>query len=456
MKYHDTGAKNPEHALARWFECVLDGNVSELRIQTGYFRLEAVRAIAPTLQKAAELNFPTILVIGSNDGDTTHFEMSQLMTHMAFPRTNAKLGIVSYGNYIFHPKVYHIRRKNGTQAAFVGSTNFTPSAITGGNVEAALSLDSALGDSNEVLNEIADAVDRWFLAPHPEGLSNVLSVSDLDALLKAGVLSITRPPRVTRPSGTSAPSTGRGQPTRKKLIVLPPWPGGATTVPPLVPPSALLSVPPSVPNLLSSTRAEFPAYLIFELNSIAPTFGAGAMSGKTLENGVVGLILKLNKDSARYFTGSSGTANINLPIPIVGTFRFGIFGKHERPRADLTINIRYVADNLIIDGGVAASNVMGYGFKKGESGHKNIRMLMPAAVKGVTAEVKIQGQPLPTEGSLILLEWPTPKSLSFGLTFLAKNSSNSAKAQSIYWTAETNGELVGGACWLPAGFSPAW
>lgn len=472
MKYHDTGAKNPDHALARWFEQVLDENVTELRIQSGYFRLDAVRAIAPSLKKAADLNLPTIFVIGSNDGDTTHLELCQLMTRMGIPRANAKLGVVSFGNFLFHPKVYHITRKNGSQAAFVGSANFTSPGVTGGNVEAAVSLDSA-GTEEErvVLNEIARAVDRWFTLPTPEGVSIVQSLADLDALLAAGILSSTRPPRIPRTGAAGPLSMGGGQPTRKKLIVLPPWPDepelptdavdgdsdaegdNASKTPK---PSPATPTSSSAPPLVSSSQVGFPSYFIFASGTTAPTSGAEAMSGAPLANGAVGLLLKLNKDNARHFSGGVGTANISIPTATVGTFIFGVFGVHKRPRVELTMNIRYVADSLVIDGGLAASNVMGYGFAPKESGHADIRMLMPAAVKGIASEAKIQGQPFPTENDLVLLEWPTPDTLSFGLTFLSKASVLSVKAHALYSAAEAKGELVGGACWLPAGFSPAW
>lgn len=478
MKYYDTGAKDPAHTLVSWFESVLDENVSELRIQTGYFRIEAVRAIAAALQKAAELDLPTVFVIGSNDGDTTHLEMSQLMTRMGFPRANAKLGIVSYGNFLFHPKVYHIRRNDGTQAAFIGSANFTSTALTGGNVEAAISLDSAVTKAEEsILNEIAVAIDRWFTAPIPSELSNVLSLADLDALLTAGVLSSTRPLRVPHTSAAGAPSTGGKKPTRKKLIVLPPWPDEpdlptidndtnadagiedadpSDTLNNAVANTVATPAQASIPSYENSSKVGFPDYFIFEPGATTPTAGVQAMSGATLAGGADGLILKLNKDSARHFNGGVGTANISIPVATVGTFRFGLYGVHKRPRAELTMKIRYVADSLVIDGGEASSNVMGYGFVSNESGHIDIRMLIPAAVKGLASEAKIQGQPLPTEDDLVFLEWPTPGSLSFGLTFISRHSVLSVKAHTLYSATAAKSELVGGACLLPAGISPAW
>ncbi len=63
------------------------------------------------------------------------------------PRTHAKLAVVNFSNALFHPKVFHIVRANGSQAAFVGSANFTVPGLTGSNVEAAVSIDTEAGDS---------------------------------------------------------------------------------------------------------------------------------------------------------------------------------------------------------------------------------------------------------------------------------------------------------------------
>src|SRR5450830_1305656 len=208
MKYHDTGSKDASHALAWWFEGVLDDNVAELRVQSGYFRVDAARAIASALKRAVELNLPVKFVIGSNESDTTASDLSLLMAKIGMPRDTAKLGVIGFSNALFHPKVYHIVRNDGTQAAFVGSANFTSPGVTGTNVEAAVSLDSAKGDSEEVLSEIAAAVDRWFIAPVPEGISLISAIEDLEPLVAAGLLSVVRPPRISKKNPAGEPGVG--------------------------------------------------------------------------------------------------------------------------------------------------------------------------------------------------------------------------------------------------------
>lgn len=501
MKYHDTGEKDLGHALAHWFEDVLDDNVAELRVQSGYFRLEAVRVMAIALQKAQELDLPTTFVIGSNEGDTTHSDAAQLMKRLGMPRDKAKLGFVSYGNYLFHPKVYHVTRKDGSQAAFIGSANFTPAGVAGWNVEAALSLDTVDGDLEAVLNQIALAVDKWFLSPLPEGVSVVHTTTDLDHLLLSGVLSAVRPPRVSKKSSAGSSLKESSLPNRKKLIFLPPWPdlpdaeipsdddidsenedssSAIAGTPALdsgspgsqdaakVPSGATTSAAASVPvgaltspaglaaaKLPNTEEAGFASHFIIEPGATGPTSGAGALTGKTLANGAVGLILRLNKDSARRFTGGVGTANISIPIATVDTFKFGIYGIHKRPRAEISMRVRYVSDDLIVEGAGVETNIMGYGFAKGEAGHADIRMLMPGAILGLAKEAKIQGRPLPAEDDVYFLEWPTLESSAFRMTFLEKGSTFSNSAQALF-TAADKSELVGGACYLPLGISPDW
>lgn len=483
MKYHDTGSKDLGHALAKWFEEILATDVAEFRMQSGYFRIDAVGAVSSVLRIAAEKNLKTHVVIGSNDNDTLYSEVQRLFLRMGMPRSEGRLAVVQFSNALFHPKVYHFTRNDGSQTAFVGSANFTSPGLTGRNVEAAISIDSRDGDSIEILNQIASAIDRWVIQPVLEGGAIIANPNDIDDLLSSGVLAENRPPRLpTR--GSVREGAVAGSARRSKLITLPAW---SDTENPseqedgndaplseddmVVADVQLANVIEKLSEQSHSaaeaqlleldipreTREGFPSYILFEPGAVTPTKGGAAMSGEELPvPSAAGLIMKLTKDSARHFHGGKGTANVSIPVDVIKTFRFGLYPESGRPRAEFALWIRYCADTLIIER-EAKTNVMPYGFMPDETGHGDLRMIMPAAVKKIAEEVKLQEQPIPKEGNLFLLEWPTPGSDSFGLTFLAEGSELARMTAEIYQKAANSGTLIGGSStWLPPDLAPLW
>lgn len=505
MRYRDTGTMDPEHALASWLERNVTAGISELRIQSGYFRVNALGAISAALQYAAERDLKTHFVFGANDGDTLHSDVVLLMSRMGIPRSRAKLSIVSYANALFHPKVYHVTRADGTKAAFVGSANFTSAGLTGGNVEAAITVDTADGDPVALLDEISNAVDKWVEGPSISGAKLLQRIADADALLDMGILAAARPPRPSR----SGVRNGEGSPSpnRQKLVVLPAWPKeeeeqeddveaplgarqinvdtdaivmpapageyiventnvdteptpGPATIPlevAIAPPTTAGTESRLVMPQATINRAGFPDYILFARDARAPTTGWDVLSGYLLPEGSAGLILKLNKDNGRHFQGSKGTANISIPTAAVKTFRFGLYGgDYDRPRAEFRLRLRYYSERLVIDGRIANSNLMPYGFLQGERGHGDVRMLMPAAVKGIAEEVRVQGGYIPEEGDIYLLEWPSGDDETFGITFLAPDNKFADTARDIYNRALGDNTLVGGAAWLPPGIAPSW
>ncbi len=100
---------------------------------------------------------------------------------------------------------------------------------------------------------------------------------------------------------------------------------------------------------------------------------------------------------------------------------------------------------------------MGYGFAAGETGHGDVRMLVPTEAQHLGNAVKASGLTLPTAGDIALLEWPTASDPSFRLSFLDKHSPISQQATTLFKAAVATGQVVGkGACWLAAGVSPIW
>jgi hypothetical protein len=190
----DTGGRNPADALGSWLaELVQDASITELRCQTGFFGVDGLGYLAPLISTSAESHHVVRLLVGSNDGVTRRVDLETLLELVGSPRQGLDLGVVSFANGFFHPKTVHFKRSDGSMAAYVGSANITRSGVSSLNVEAGITMDSNDGDAQDVLTQIAAAVDWWFEEPR-SGLFPVRGLDDIDNLVKEGVLGIQRPP----------------------------------------------------------------------------------------------------------------------------------------------------------------------------------------------------------------------------------------------------------------------
>jgi hypothetical protein len=458
MRYLDSGTRDPSQTLAQWFEETINDDVMELRIQTGFFSIDAIGIIQPTLEQCSLSNMLTNVLIGSNDGSTLKSDVEQLIDIMGIPRSSANLGVVNFSGAYFHPKTYHITRTNGSQAAFVGSANLTRSGLAL-HVEAGIALDTQHGDSDTLLSSIALAVDSWF-NDQRDGLIQIIDSGSLDDLVNRNILALAPPPRSTSQNTGTTGANSRPQPRLSPLKTLPQvrTQSGQAAVGPNTTSQGNTAIhSANQSNLPSSTRNGFPQYLLFQPNATSPTVNASALSGTSLPGGSVGLIIRLNLDSARHFMGRSGTANISIPVATISSLRFGVYGIHDRPRAEFSLKMRFISDNNTIIGDEASTNIMGYGFTPNESGHGDIRMLVPRDAYALGEEVKASGYSAPTDGDLAFLEWPTLTDPAFKISFLNSTSQLSIQARGLFDAATTAGEVVGiGACWLAPGVSPAW
>lgn len=194
MKYHDTGSRDPSEALSTWLQEVLNDEVSEFRVQTGYFSAQALGLILPVLERAAQSNLLTNCLLGSNNASTLKIHVEKLFELLGMPRTKAHLGIVSFGTGLFHPKAYHICRNDGSQAAYVGSANLTREGLAL-NIEAAISLDTRDGDKETEVSKIAAAIDGWFTLPPRQGFTLVDKPDVIEQLAAKGILAKTPQPK---------------------------------------------------------------------------------------------------------------------------------------------------------------------------------------------------------------------------------------------------------------------
>lgn len=450
--------------LGEWLVSFDPVSVGALRWQTGYFSADGLAPLVPMIDVLKSQDRLTNCVIGSNGGETGEPDIAALLSLVGSPRVNAQIGVVSYSVGLFHPKVYHLTRQDGSQAAYVGSANLTSPGVSGLNIEAGIILDSSAGDPDQILSDVASAIDAWFNGTRP-GISLISALEDLSPLVAAGVLGIAPTPRMTQ-----SPSTSGGAPTSKvglkPLIKFPSVStksssGPLAGMPAVAPPTSPAATSGGTPftALSSSPRAPFPAYVLFAPGIMTPTQGVAALTGSNLAGGATGLVIRLNKDSARHFSGGTGTANVSVPVATIGTVRFGVFqGKYERPRAEFELRMRFISNSGVHKAAASNTNVMVYGYAPGESGHGDVRMVIPAApARDIREYAAANALNIPAANDAMILEWPTAADPSFKATLVDRSHPLHSAIDAMLNTALTTGTLVGqGACWLPLGTSPKW
>lgn len=333
MRYIDSGSRDAAEVLGTWLQAELTPDVEELRWQSGFFTADSLGVFAPTLDRLRQQSGLARVLIGSNEPGTLRSDVETLFTLLGLPRPKCDFGVVSYDEGYFHPKTYHFKRADGSQAAYIGSANLTGSGVSGQHVEAGILLDTRSGDSVPILSRVASAIDDWFANPPRDGFDRVTSPSDISRLVADGVLLAVRlpqPPRVRTTSGTATGSLPR--PRLRRLFALPPLPS-----PPTLPATAPVSPPLTAPSQQSVNLGGFPTTVFVAPNATGPTSGASALTGTALPHGAAGLVVRLSKDDTRIFSGGVGTANLSLPVESMPTIRFGILGRGgypNRPRAE--------------------------------------------------------------------------------------------------------------------------
>lgn len=210
IRYRDTGAPDSEICPGRWFdENVVEG-LQSFRGQFGFFRFGAIRKYGDVLRKMASSGKIVNLVLGSNSSDPLTAQDARELMGILVGGPQAHLTVVALSNAIFHPKVAHVVRADGTARAIVGSANMTEQAL-GVHVEAWVEIESGLPASDQALGDIAATIDRWQTVTDP-GVYQVRAESDADELLARGILvdAATRRARRAASTGATPPSTGRG------------------------------------------------------------------------------------------------------------------------------------------------------------------------------------------------------------------------------------------------------
>jgi hypothetical protein len=223
VRYLDTSIAEVEQTAAWWMQQVASEGPCEFRCQSGYFTLEGSGPLLSSLEDWAERGSLVRLLLGSNRAATLASHISYLACRLGLPRTHIALGIVSFEGSVFHPKVYHFVRQDGSEAAYVGSANFTGPGVSGLNVEAGLICDTRDGDDPALLQTIRNSIDTWFEDRKP-GLSLINSPDDIARLLDEGYLSLRATPAVPEAGLPEQAEEGPAGPVRPRRAALVPLP----------------------------------------------------------------------------------------------------------------------------------------------------------------------------------------------------------------------------------------
>lgn len=370
-RYIDSEDRSASSALGAWLETEATGQIAHLRLQTGYFALNGLAPLAPTFANVSAGSVAFSAVIGSNEGDTLGADIESVCDLLGLPNSTVSLGIASFSSGLFHPKVVHFARADGSQAAYVGSANLTEAGVTGLNIEAGLILDSSNGDDMSTLQDIADRVDSWF-AGGVAGLYPISDRRDVQPLVAGGVLSAnptrTRAPRVSPSSGTGS---GISRPSLRSLTTFASLASGAATTtstgtavsvpstPAVAAPTPLApAITPPTPNdVLIAEIGGGPRWkqANFPISIMQNFFGVNPPSSSTLELTAVDIMggiesvvntptVSVKSQNYRIelgsVTGISYPGNSDRPIGVfkrtaAGKFRYRVFFRAETGYSNL-------------------------------------------------------------------------------------------------------------------------
>lgn len=192
IRYLDSGRDGPGACLGQWLDTELRDGLRAFRAQFGFFDIGALRKYLPVLHSMITHGGQFRLVIGANASDPPSTDDVDALLPLISAQRSASLTIVALSNALFHPKAIHLVRQDGSPTALVGSANLTVKGL-GHNVEAGLVIDCD-DQTNEVINDIACAIDYWSTSKDP-GVYQVASEDDAARLLDLGLVV---PPAIRR------------------------------------------------------------------------------------------------------------------------------------------------------------------------------------------------------------------------------------------------------------------
>jgi len=202
LQYLDSTARTGTSALGHWLSQEIPSQHAHLRIKSGYFTLNGLGALKSSIDHLVQNDLPITIALGANEKATIQSDVDGLYTLIGCPRPRARLCVVGCSGGLFHPKVVHLLRTDGSQLAYVGSANATPAGFNGTNIEAGILLDSRNGDSTVILDEIALSIDAWFQVSQP-GVTNIVGPATTQQLVTSGILGLVQQNAGKASSGSS-------------------------------------------------------------------------------------------------------------------------------------------------------------------------------------------------------------------------------------------------------------
>lgn len=225
MRYLDSSDRATANALGHWLNLENPTEQARLRIKTGYFTLNGLGALKAPIDHLVQNDLPITIAVGANEKATVKGDIDGLYTLIGCPRPNAELCVIGCVGGLFHPKVIHLTRTDGSQLAYVGSANVTPAGINGTNIEAGFLLDTRDGDKKAVLDQIAASIDDWFQGAKT-GVTIITGPTSTQQLVNDGILAVASQ---STGAGTNGASGGPQPPKRMKLKPLVSFPSLNTT-----------------------------------------------------------------------------------------------------------------------------------------------------------------------------------------------------------------------------------
>ena len=186
LRFRDSATGNADVCAGEWFDEHLVEGVRAFRGQFGFFRFGALARYVPALTNVAASGGPVRLVLGSNLTDPLTLEDVESVLSITSAGAASSLTVVAFRNALFHPKVAHIVKADGSAVAMVGSANFTVAAL-GANVEAWVELGSGTSPSQSALTRIERATD-WWHGTSAAGVFQVRTLADARQLHADGLL----------------------------------------------------------------------------------------------------------------------------------------------------------------------------------------------------------------------------------------------------------------------------
>lgn len=453
MKYIDSGIRDSGNSFGGWLRSALGRDVRSVRLQSGYFSEDAAGFLGRLDDGRGLRDRDVRAVIGANGVSTSGKDVEALAAAIGLPRKNALLGLVKYDDrrLLYHPKTIHLCRADGSEAAYVGSSNLTRFGLAH-SVEAGVILDTAEGDNAEVLSAIASAVDAWFVGKPRPGFHRVKDSAEVASLVSRRIVATAEEARRAR-------RESRGRAGKR--------PAGLAALAPLL---DLIGV--AIPDPISEAQSEaqgmrpveprvgYRADLHFAPGLQTPTQGAAAMTGRPLPGGAVGIIFKLNKDATRWRTPAGekkeGTANISVPFDVAPTLRFGLNDKSRtlppKPRMETRVRCMYITVDSALTVDAFTTNIMAYGAHELDAkSHPNLRMVLTAAPQRRLAELAQSSGNAPRENDLAALEWPQDDGdPEFRLSFAERGTKAQDTWRKLFDRRQRDGTQLGrGACLLP-------